>query len=98
MSRVKREIPKGVKINVTHFRAYQDPVSGHIYFSDLPVGRRDVLQPRGGVTLADAFDSSGNWIDSAEADCSLRDNYNKRLGRQIAVGRLLKRLELKQVS
>jgi hypothetical protein len=98
MSRKVRTVPKGVKISVKHFRSWQDPASGFLYNSDFPDGRKDILQPRGGATLADAFNSDGDWIASAEAYCSQKDNYNKRLGRQIAVGRLLKRLEANEAS
>jgi hypothetical protein len=68
------------------------------YYSDYPLHEDDILSPRGGLTVADAYDSDGILIEFGEAACSMRDNYNKRLGRQIAVGRLLKRLELRETS
>lgn len=48
---------------------------------------------KGGRTVAYIFDKDGNKIE-AYANCSVRDTYNKKLGRKIAVGRLLKILEL----
>jgi hypothetical protein len=50
------------------------------------------LQPRGGITVADIFDSKGHLLVSASANCSTQDNYCKRIGRDIAVGRALKEL------
>jgi len=41
--------------------------------------------PHGGVTFY--FEYTGTELEIATAICSLKDNYNKRLGRQITKGR-----------
>lgn len=50
-----------------------------------------VILPRGGETMVRVFDDDGTTV-SGIARCSDKDNYNKRLGRTIALGRALKRL------
>ena len=47
----------------------------------------------GGRTIAYMFDTKGNKLKTY-ANCSLKDSYNKKLGRIIALGRMLKLLEL----
>ena len=47
----------------------------------------------GGRTVAYMFDIDGNKVETY-ANCSLKDSYNKKLGRIIALGRMLKLLEL----
>jgi hypothetical protein len=63
-----------------------------IYYADYPDEFFGELQPRGGITVADIFDSKGHLLVSASANCSTQDNYCKRIGRDIAVGRALKEL------
>ena len=53
----------------------------------------DVIQPNGGKTIAYIIDSEGNTIEGI-SNCSLKDTYNKKLGRIIATGRLFKTLGL----
>lgn len=48
--------------------------------------------PKGGVTVALA--TSGDRSFRAEARCSDRDNFSRKVGRTIAVGRLAKALGL----
>jgi hypothetical protein len=87
------QIPKGVRLEITHFRKVTN--NGHEYSTDLLL-KDDELLPRGGATLAEAFDRHNNPIASAWANCSQKDNYNKKLGKTIAVGRLLKELNSKR--
>jgi len=49
--------------------------------------------PRGGETIAYILNDKGKRI-SGHAYCSVKDTYNKKLGRTIATGRLLKSLGL----
>ncbi len=43
----------------------------------------------GGRTIAYIYDKNGDKIE-AYANCSMQDCYNRKLGKKIAVGRLLK--------
>jgi len=45
------------------------------------------------VTKAFILDTEKNVIAEAEAVCSVKDQFNKKLGRTIAKGRLVKVLE-----
>jgi len=47
--------------------------------------------PTGGETIAYTFDDKNKKIE-AYAVCSMKDDYNKKLGRWIDTGRLLKML------
>ncbi len=53
----------------------------------------DNILPNGGKTIAYMIDTQGNTLE-ASANCSIKDTYNKKLGRIIATGRLLKKLGL----
>lgn len=46
-------------------------------------------EPRGGFTNARVTLEDGTVVE-AQAECSLKDNYSKKLGRQVALGRALK--------
>jgi hypothetical protein len=52
------------------------------------------LDPKGGETTAILVDADGNEIERAIAVCSRKEHYNKKIGREIARGRLIKRLTL----
>jgi len=87
-------VPKGAKVEVLHYRKWQDPDYGFTYFSDIPLSKDDVLLPRGGKTEAIIYKKKNKRVLAHTlARCSERDNYNKKLGRMIAVGRALKQLE-----
>ena len=47
--------------------------------------------PKGGRTVAYCINGDEERVE-AYADCSIRDTYNKKIGRIIATGRLLKML------
>lgn len=50
------------------------------------------LSHRGGVTICDIFDEEGNCLSTGMAICSPLDNFNKKIGRDISLGRALKEL------
>lgn len=79
---------------ITHLRyayhgKYQglDFVSGPDTLKNLDENGNHTVYPRGGKTVCQIFDDEGQLLASAAANCSLNDNYNKRLGRMIAEGR-----------
>jgi hypothetical protein len=45
---------------------------------------------RGGITLVSVLDGDGKTVAEASANCSLKDNFSYRIGREIAFGRLMK--------
>lgn len=47
-----------------------------------------VTDPRGGITVAFDLDEDTGLVVSQAAFCNNKDNYNKRLGRVKAAGRL----------
>ena len=44
--------------------------------------------PRGGVTIAEV--KIDDMVYTGSATCSIKDNFNKKIGRAIAIGRLIK--------
>lgn len=50
------------------------------------------LSPWGGITKVEITTPEGNNI-AGEAKCSSKDNYNKKIGIQIALGRAFKNVK-----
>ena len=102
---MKRELPEGARVKFTHGRCLQPGGGPPVYWSkeDDPervtwaelgnyVEPGKIVSPRGGathckITLPDGTEANG------EARCSHSDNYSKRLGRTISLGRALADLE-----
>jgi hypothetical protein len=76
---VKRQLPEGAKVKFQHER---------LFTQDRPLS----AQPRGGKTTAIVTFADGGQV-LGEAMCSSKDNYCKRIGRDIALGRALASLE-----
>jgi len=74
-------IPEGLTVKYQHRRNCTRPVK---------MGDYSALDPRGGETVASVFDTDGNLVASGVACCHAKDNYSKRIGRAIALGRALK--------
>jgi hypothetical protein len=94
---MKRTVPDGAEVRFSHGRRIEGQV-GTWYRTK---GKRGDLKawpeagltpsPRGGltqcrVTLSDGTEAVGT------AECSVRDNFSKKIGRDIALGRALKTL------
>ena len=47
-----------------------------------------IIQPKGGLTKVFITDNNGHTCEGI-SKCSLKDNFNKRLGLSIAIGRAL---------
>lgn len=100
---MKPEIPAGLKAKVVHRRYVEG--NSLALFTDQEI-RSDGMKrrPKGGLTEAFIVDEKGDPLvvgtkENGEPDvaegialCSLADNYNRRIGRDIAVGRALKKL------
>ena len=71
---------KEYKVKYSHFREI-----------DIDTG---TILPCGGRTIAFISDDENLPINMGIADCSYKDTYNKKLGRMIATGRLLKKIGL----
>lgn len=79
-------LPEGYRAWYQHERFYTEASSGIVH------------DPRGGETYCYVVpDRKGAHIGEAiaigRAVCNDRDNYNKAIGRQIALGRALKKLK-----
>ena len=82
MLTVKDLRQKGFKVYVKHSRAHKFDLSQYAACS------RDYA-PTGGITTVEIF-YDGKFVASGVAKCSVKDNYNKKLGVRIALGRAIK--------
>ena len=80
---MKPVIPEGYKVEFEHMRKTRQG-------DKMDSGR--TLDPRGGETWARVFDADGEHLTIGIAVCNEKDNYNKRIGRNISLGRALKNL------
>ena len=62
------------------------------YYHSRHVGADGRPTPKGGRTQAIISDSSDNVVCSGYAFCSDKDSFNRKIGRNIALGRALKDL------
>ena len=84
----------GYKVRVSHFRRVGKKLMSRRDFEESGFGDvwGDVIQPFGGMTLIEVTDPNGITVES-KALCQSEENYNKRIGVSIALGRALKRLK-----
>lgn len=54
------------------------------------------LPPKGGSTYVRVGDPLRGWTVEGHARCSVQDNYNRRIGLTIALGRCLKALRARE--
>ena len=80
---------KVYKVKFIHDRCWYQPTT-----DELHMGFDGYILPKGGRTTAFITDNEGVELASGWADCSKKDVYDKKLGRMIATGRLLKALKL----
>lgn len=85
----------GYKIRITHFRnLFNYSYVG--YPKDYNAKGNDIC-PRGGETVVQLTTPEGKDI-ATTALCNLADNYNKKIGVAIALGRALKKLKNPQIG
>ena len=104
----------GYKVTVTHFRYVRDPgvtveVDGEktfveregLWTNDMiyeEFGNLKNVLPCGGMTSVTVESSDGKEYFMNDANCSKKDNYSKKLGVKIALGRILKQMEEENVG
>jgi len=75
--------PDGIRYRVTHKRRWKiDPHAGQVW---PPLAK-------GGLTLVEILGENDVVVAAGIATCRPDENYNRRLGRTIALGRALKHL------
>lgn len=84
-----QQLDEGQKVNVSHLRAVKDGLLMTSYY-----WHKHELEPnpRGGLTIVHILDKDGNMLARGTARCSELDQYNKKIGRSIALGRALKKM------
>ncbi len=83
------ELPTGARVKITHFRMCSDCEAIHpagLYRRD---GLTDRMLPKGGETRAELELVDGRRFHG-KARCSNLDNFSRKRGRDIAIGRALK--------
>lgn len=94
---------KGYRVKIFHYRYFDNGKGEPSKEVHSGVGMRRLKQdlnlgfyPRGGKTIVGIFrggERSFELIAGGTANCSLRDNYSKKIGTQIALGRALKEMK-----
>ena len=86
---------EGWRVGVRHWRWSHDGAHLAPYTRDLerrdPIFIAELPSVRGGATYVTLTSPTGEVLEGL-ARCSIRDNYDKRRGVQIAIGRALKRV------
>lgn len=86
---MKPQVPEGHSVRYTHYRFVGDSTSKLV----IPQSHEHV-QPQGGMCVAKIKDEATDLIVAiAYAVCHRKDNYNKRIGRDIALGRALMQMK-----
>lgn len=92
---MRPQLPDGYKVKYRHRRLAAG--SGH-YIDELAHGSFPIAPAaKGGETEAKVYDPDDSVVAIGVATCHERDNFSRRIGRDIALGRALKRLAEKQL-
>lgn len=83
---IKELESKGYKVDINHIRVVSELSEAQKKFTK----REYSLNSKGGITTAHIYDDFDKEISSGVAYCSMKDNYNKKLGALIALGRAKK--------
>lgn len=84
-----KTIPEGLHARFEHCRNYQ---AGPFNGMAIP------LDPRGGTTSCYIEDEDNNVVAHGYAKCARAEQYNKKIGRDISLGRALKAYETFNVT
>jgi hypothetical protein len=92
-------IPDGLTVRFTHKRRLRAVWANHTFLGTYWDARREGLEPEdilphGGLTTCRLVDEYGETVAEGTAVCSKRDNYSKRLGRAISMGRAIEALRM----
>lgn len=79
---------RGYKVRVIHDRKY---TKDNVFFGV----QHKRISPRGGLTTIELTTPDKKITVSGKAKCSIEDNYNKKVGNSIALGRAFKSLHEK---
>lgn len=82
MASSNRELPEGHTVRYVHRRRLVAKLH-----------EKSVVLPTGGLTIARVLGPDGVQVAEGRARCRPDENFNKALGRQIALGRALADLE-----
>ncbi len=82
---------KGTKLQIRHYRYVNGGKRLRSLINLKRAGLSTSIAPRGGATTATLYRlDGGRWKKAGEAraDCSARDNFCRRIGKDMALGRL----------
>jgi len=83
---MRRKLPEGYRARFQHIRRREPRRPG---FAETEGG----VSAKGGLTVVKVFDPEDNLVITAKAVCNPQDSFNKRIGRDISLGRALKAME-----
>lgn len=85
---MRPQLPEGYRVKYRHWRYLR---GGLMVVSDQQA-RQFGLSPKGGETEAKVYGPDDSVVATGTATCHPRDNFNKQIARDIALGRALKQL------
>lgn len=85
---MQRQLPEQYKAKFRHERNVIT-----VPHTKLDEEEKVIVDPKGGKTIARIIDSEGNLISEGYAICRPDEQFNRRLGRTIALGRALSVLD-----
>ena len=89
MHTVKSLREKGYRVKVHHIRRCKR-APGYELVS-FPEQAKNIILPTGGITDVTVVPPNGGGVNGI-AHCSMKDNYNKKRGVMIALGRAMKQI------
>jgi len=103
---------QGYRVDIVHGRDYKIPsLNAEIYNLSVDILNKTkktletkglytpiILKPRGGQTIVRLYNEANELLATGVADCSSKDAFCKKIGREIALGRALENLKMANVS
>ena len=87
--KTKKELPEGYRMYITHYRRFPETETYMTRFDASTEGFEQPLHT-GGATEASIVNEEGEIVAMGLSLCSERENFNKKIGRDIAKGRAFK--------
>ena len=87
MKTIKELREDGLFVKVRHNRNKTNipKIDGYCGWHEIPI-----IKSKGGFTEVSIFDKNDNLIGEGKSICSNKDNYDKKMGIRIALGRAMK--------
>ena len=92
---MRREPPPGSDIQISHSRYIGEDLVPMRWLRKQPGSAKlgSFIEAKGGLTVVVVYPPGRAYSTMGVAECSKKDNFCKKIGRDIALGRALKQLD-----